>query len=180
MNKTFSAGAATRPTCSAPRPAPGAMARAFAVALMVAVALVSGVGEFALPSGMNQPAYASTRARPAVLIAGARRYELQLATTPAEQQRGLAGRARLLSSSGMLFVYRSSAERCFWMKGMRFRLDIIWLSPADKVVSLQPDAPVQSPVFCATSQDVVELPGGQAKLAGIEVGRTVKLEMPRT
>ncbi len=156
------------------------MGRALAAALMVALALVSALGEFALTSGLNRPAYASTSARPAVLIADGRRYELQVATTPAEQQRGLAGRARLPSSSGMLFVYRSSAERCFWMKGMRFRLDIIWLSPADRVVSLQPDAPVQSPVFCATAQDVVELPGGQAKLAGIEVGRTVKLEIPRT
>ena len=173
----FAAGAATRGTCPAPKPVRGLMARAFTVFLMAAVAMVGAVGEFALTSGVGRSASASVPPSPAVLIAGGRHYELQLATTAAEQQRGLSGRARLPASSGLLFVYRASAERCFWMKGMRFRLDIIWLSSADKVVSLQADAPVQSPVFCATSQYVVELVGGQAKLAGIEVGRTVKLEM---
>lgn len=115
----------------------------------------------------------------AVLVVGTRTYELQLATTPAQQQRGLSGRARMAPDAGMLFVYRSSGDRCFWMKGMRFSLDIMWLSALDKVVSLQPDvSPKDSMVYCTVSQDVLELKGGQVVLAGIKLGRVLNLEMP--
>ena len=70
----------------------------------------------------------------AVLIAGSHRYYLQLAVTPAQQELGLGDRVKLPLDNGMLFVYHSSGTRCFWMKGMRFALDMIWLSPGDEVV----------------------------------------------
>ena len=42
------------------------------------------------------------------------------------QARGLGGRARLGRDAGMYFVLTSDSPR-FWMKGMRFGLDIIWI-----------------------------------------------------
>ena len=116
----------------------------------------------------------------AVLVAGSRRYDLQLATTQAQQEAGLGDRPTLAPGAGMLFVYRTPGSRCFWMKGMRFALDMIWLSPRDEVVSVQPDVVPKSfpSVYCAVSQDVVELGAGQAQVAGIKVGRVVRLEMP--
>lgn len=116
----------------------------------------------------------------AVLIAGSHRYYLQLAVTPAQQELGLGDRVKLPLDNGMLFVYHSSGTRCFWMKGMRFALDMIWLSPGDEVVSVQPDVSPRSypSAYCAQSQDVVELNAGQARIAHIVVARVVKLEMP--
>jgi hypothetical protein len=115
----------------------------------------------------------------AVLTAGSHRYFLQLALTSAQQARGLGYRARLPVSSGMLFVFPLSGTRCFWMKGMRFALDIIWLSPSDEVVTVHRDLLPKDPsIYCAVSQDVVELDAGQAHAAGIDVGRVVGLEMP--
>ena len=115
----------------------------------------------------------------AVLIAQSHRYYLQLAVTPAQQELGLGGRTKLPLDHGMLFVYHSSTTRCFWMKGMKFALDMIWLSPGDEVVSVQPDVSPRSypSAYCAQSQDVVELNAGQARIAHIAVGRVVKLEM---
>jgi uncharacterized membrane protein (UPF0127 family) len=115
----------------------------------------------------------------AVLIAGSHRYYLQLAVTPAQQDLGLGDRVKLPLDDGMLFVYRSSGTRCFWMKGMRFALDMIWLSPANEVVSVQPDVlPKSYPsAYCTLAQDVVELDAGQARFASIVVDRVVKLEM---
>ena len=110
----------------------------------------------------------------ALLVAGSKRYDLQVATTPALQHLGLGNRASLSDHAGMLFVSSTPGERCFWMKNMRFSIDILWLSPADKVVSLQRDVPIRSPVYCASAQDVVELNAGQAKAAGIEIGTAVK------
>ncbi len=116
----------------------------------------------------------------AVLIAGSHRYYLQLAVTPAQQELGLGDRVKLPLDAGMLFVYPSSGTRCFWMKGMRFALDMIWLSPTDEVVSVQPDVlPKSYPsAYCTLAQDVIELDAGQARFAGIVVDRVVKLEMP--
>jgi uncharacterized membrane protein (UPF0127 family) len=116
----------------------------------------------------------------AVLIVGPHRYYLQLAVTPAQQALGLGGRAKLPPDNGMLFVNHSSGTRCFWMKGMRFALDMIWLTPTDEVVSVQPDVlPKSYPsAYCTLAQDVIELDAGQAHLAGIVVDRVVKLEMP--
>ncbi len=128
----------------------------------------------------TEPAVAAVPKGEAVLMVGTRRYDLQLATTQTQQELGLGGRVSLPVGSGMLFVYRSYGERCFWMKGMRFALDMIWLSPSDKVISVQPDVSPKSfpATYCAPSRDVVELNAGQAEIAGIERGRALRLEMP--
>jgi uncharacterized membrane protein (UPF0127 family) len=81
----------------------------------------------------------------------------------------------------MLFVFPLSGTRCFWMSGMRFALDIIWLSPSDKVVAVHRDLLPKDPsVYCAVAQDVVELDAGQAHESGIDVGRVVGLDIPAT
>lgn len=117
--------------------------------------------------------------REAVLVVGSHRYDLLLATTDGQQKLGLGDRPSLPTSLGMLFAYHQVGDRCFWMKGMRFALDMIWLSPSDKVVSLQPDVrPKSSVVYCATAEYVVELNAGQAQVAGIRAGTVVRLERP--
>ncbi|MGD0811176.1 MAG: DUF192 domain-containing protein [Acidimicrobiales bacterium] len=146
---------------------------------------MSGAAAMAVASSlfMGSTAARSLAASPprgdAVLTAGSHRYFLQLAVTSAQQARGLGYRARLPVSSGMLFVFPLSGTRCFWMRGMRFALDMIWLSPSDQVVTVHRDLLPKDPsIYCAVAQDVVELDAGQAHAAGIDVGRVVGLEMP--
>jgi uncharacterized membrane protein (UPF0127 family) len=150
---------------------------ALGLSVVSALGVVPPVGLLALVSRSKAPAPSAT----AVLIAGERRYELEVATSAAQQQLGLGGRASLPATRGMLFVFSSSAEHCFWMKGMQFALDIIWLKADDKVVSVEAHLlPKSYPsAYCAVSEDVVELNAGQAQAAGIAVGRAVKLDMPR-
>ncbi|HVL24480.1 MAG TPA: DUF192 domain-containing protein [Thermomicrobiales bacterium] len=52
---------------------------------------------------------------------------VQLAVTPDEQTLGLGYRNGLDEGTGMLFVNENAQPRTFWMKGMRFCLDIIWI-----------------------------------------------------
>lgn len=56
-----------------------------------------------------------------------------------EKSKGLSGRDSLASNSGMLFVYSTPEIRRFWMKGMRFPIDIIWVR-SNKVVDILLDA----------------------------------------
>lgn len=146
----------------------------------VALFAVASAMSLSLAAGAGQSGATSVPRGDAVLIVGSHRYYLQLAVTEAQQERGLGYRPRLPSDHGMLFVYHSSTTRCFWMKGMRFALDMIWLSQTDEVVSVQPDVlPKYYPsTYCSEAEDVIELDAGQARFAGIAVGHDVNLEMP--
>lgn len=53
--------------------------------------------------------------------------QAEIADTPALQSRGLGYRDELLPGTGMLFDFPSTSVHTFWMKGMRFCLDIIWI-----------------------------------------------------
>ena len=53
---------------------------------------------------------------------------VELATTSATRTLGLGYRDGLEPDHGMLFVFPFKAPQTFWMKGMRFCLDIIWIT----------------------------------------------------
>ncbi len=61
-------------------------------------------------------------------------FQVEVAKTIKQQAKGLAGREGLAENSGMLFVFSDYSTRDFWMKEMKFPLDIIWIKD-NKVVS---------------------------------------------
>lgn len=54
-------------------------------------------------------------------------YAVEVADTPALRERGLGGRDNLCTACAMLFVFSAPGNYGFWMKDMRFPLDIVWL-----------------------------------------------------
>jgi uncharacterized membrane protein (UPF0127 family) len=133
-------------------------------------------------SGASPRHSSGAQARPgdAKLVEGKIRYDLKLAITPAQQAQGLSGLKSLPDNTGMLFVFPGTALRCFWMKGMHFALDVVWLSAGDEVQLVDHDlTPRTYPMtFCVEAHSVIELVGGQAKAAGITRGRTLTIKMP--
>lgn len=149
------------------------------VGIVLGVALSAAVGVLtSRPATKAAPNITAPHGE-AVLVAGGHQYHLEQATTPAQQALGLGGRASMPASSGMLFAYNSTADRCLWMKRMRFPLDMIWLSSQGEVISVQPDvSPKTYPsAYCAFAQDVIELDAGQARAAGIEVNHVLTLDV---
>ncbi|MDZ4278961.1 MAG: DUF192 domain-containing protein, partial [Dehalococcoidia bacterium] len=71
--------------------------------------------------------------------------EAELARTPEERSLGLGGRDLLPEDAGMLFVFEQEGQPGFWMRGMRFPLDFIWISADQRVVSLTEDVPPPEP-----------------------------------
>lgn len=63
----------------------------------------------------------------ATIMVGESVLEVDLAITPGEQMLGLGYRNGLEPGTGMLFVSEEATPKTFWMKGMRFCLDIIWI-----------------------------------------------------
>jgi uncharacterized protein len=68
-------------------------------------------------------------------------FKLDLADTPEAQQKGLSGRDSLAQDQGMLFVFDKADYHSFWMKNMKFPIDIIFIR-GDKIVSISKNAAV--------------------------------------
>ena len=71
----------------------------------------------------------------------------EVADSDAERQKGLSGRSALGKDSGMLFVISNGkATPTFWMKDMKFAIDIIWIHSssgdvkAGKIVQIDKNA----------------------------------------
>ncbi|MGA2972033.1 MAG: DUF192 domain-containing protein [Candidatus Bathyarchaeia archaeon] len=81
---------------------------------------------------------------------------VDLATTQAEQEKGLSGRASMPPDHGMLFIFQNEDYWSFWMYEMKFPLDMIWFNSSRQAVffeqSLPPCSPVVCPVFTPSSK----------------------------
>lgn len=60
-------------------------------------------------------------------------FEVELAVTQEERGNGLIGRNKLDADKGMLFIFEEEDMHSFWMKDMKFAIDIIWIN-ADKEI----------------------------------------------
>jgi uncharacterized membrane protein (UPF0127 family) len=81
---------------------------------------------------------------------------VDLATTQADQEKGLSGRASMPPDHGMLFIFQNEDYWSFWMYEMKFPLDMIWFNSSRQAVffeqSLPPCSPVVCPVFTPSSK----------------------------
>lgn len=53
---------------------------------------------------------------------------IEVANTKEKRNKGLGYRESLASDSGMLFIHDNSQKYTYWMKGMQFPIDIMWVS----------------------------------------------------
>ena len=111
-------------------------------------------------------------------------FEAELALTAAQRNIGLSGRDSIPERSGMLFVLGTERVSSIWMKGMRFPLDIIWVSEDCRVVDLVREAPhpdPQAPDDVATytasvpAAYVLEVNGGEARRYAVDTGDRVQI-----
>lgn len=60
----------------------------------------------------------------------------EVSRTEEARSRGLSGREEICHSCGMLFIFPKKYQYSFWMKGMQFDLDIIWISD-NRIVGIE-------------------------------------------
>lgn len=122
-------------------------------------------------------ACATQAAGPTVELKG-HRFNVELATDPASQQRGLMFRDEMAADHGMLFVFGEMAPRAFWMKNTHIPLDILFFDRDYKLVSASLRTPPcrsvgdDCPVYPSTgpAQYVLELNAGVAEKLGAKPG----------
>jgi len=154
-----------------------------------------------LPEADTQPAQTRASATPPAEVVGTTREEatttsgtfsepvamqvgdvalsVAVADTPKDRARGLSYRTDLGEADGLLFVFDEPKRPGFWMREMRFAIDIIWISAEGRVSGIHPElAPETYPETFrpeAPVQYVLEVPSGYAAEQGITVGDRVIL-----
>ena len=105
-----------------------------------------------------------------------------VADTPELRALGLSGRDYLPRDWGMWFDLGGVGFVDFWMRGMRFPLDIVWIDESLRVVHVTHDAPVPDavesslPMYTAEpihTRYVLEIGAGLARELGIGPGVAV-------
>jgi uncharacterized membrane protein (UPF0127 family) len=98
--------------------------------------------------------------------------------TGAARERGLGGRPCIPDDAAMLFAFRRAGHFSFWMKDMRYPIDIVWLGPDRRVVWVEPR--VRPSTYPDTFRNggeaalyVLELKAGRAAELGLEPGAHV-------
>lgn len=105
-----------------------------------------------------------------------RQFSVEVVISEAAKQQGLSGRDGLGDNQGMLFQYDAVANRCLWMKDMRFDIDMLWLN-ADKAVTaietnVSPDTYPRT--YCHQGQYLLEVPAGTAETLNLKIGEMAK------
>lgn len=103
--------------------------------------------------------------------------DLAVADTQQEREAGLQGRANLPTHHGMLFVFADDEQRTFWMKGVPYPLDFVFVSSDGRVSSARTVEGVaggttddQIPRFTGYGKYVIAIPAGEATADGFQVG----------
>jgi uncharacterized protein len=107
-----------------------------------------------------------------------------VAANNTQRTKGLAVKDHLNENESMLFVFSSAAKQVFWMKDMKFPIDIIWMDSNKTVVHIErslepcPDTlhcPVYSPD--ADSLYVLETVAGFADRHGVTEGTKMQFNL---
>ena len=107
---------------------------------------------------------------------GEHRFMVEIADDDAERQRGLMEREPLADDRGMLFEFPDVAERGFWMRNTPSPLDIIYIDPRGRIVSIAKNATPQSDAVIPSNgpaSGVLELRAGRADEIGARPGDKV-------
>ena len=118
------------------------------------------------------------------LVINDQKLKVEIADTQDKRSKGLGGRESLATDSGMLFIFPKPDKYPFWMKGLKFPLDFIYIRE-DKVIDFLPN--IQPPSAGATDESlpiylpreevdkVLEVASGTIEKLNIKVGDKIQL-----
>lgn len=148
------------------------------VLLLLALVFFKTGGDFSLPF-LSRPVETKNA------TVGSAVFKVEIADTEEKRIKGLGGRSGLEENGGMLFIFDSAGIRKFWMKGLNFPLDFIWIRE-DKVVDVTENVPAPTkgqkdldlPVYQSKEavDEVLEVNAGSVKKFNIKAGDPVVVQ----
>ena len=112
------------------------------------------------------------------------RIKAEIVDTPQKRALGLMFRDELKENEGMLFIFERSDFHSFWMKNMKFSIDIIWLNRESQIVYIAAHVPPCKEEPCPSYQPyqkaiyVLELAAGMAEREELKIGSQINIEFP--
>lgn len=103
-------------------------------------------------------------------------FHVEVATKPADRERGLMYRQSLSADAGMLFDFHQDQLVSMWMKNTFIPLDMLFIAADGTVVGIAADAVPQSLDTISSGRPVravLEIKGGEAARQGIAPGAHV-------
>ncbi|MFO7793708.1 MAG: DUF192 domain-containing protein [Candidatus Nanohaloarchaea archaeon] len=110
-------------------------------------------------------------------------FDVEIADTPEEREKGLMNRENVGENEGMLFVYEEEDYRSFWMKNTFIPLDIIFLDSNLEVINIEKANPepntsddnLQRYRSESPAQYVLEINQNRSEEIGLEKGSEMSL-----
>jgi len=107
-----------------------------------------------------------------------------VAANNTQRTKGLAVKDHLNENESMLFVFSSAANQAFWMKDMKFPIDIIWMDVNKTVIHIEHSLePCSTIGYCQTynpgadSLYVLETVAGFADRHGVTEGTKMQFDL---
>lgn len=107
---------------------------------------------------------------------GPARFETELASDSASQEKGLMFRTKMAANAGMLFDFHKPDFQVFWMKNTVLPLDMIFIRADGTISSIAPNTTPYSETPIPSTERVravLEINGGRSAQLGIEPGQHV-------
>jgi len=79
---------------------------------------------------------------------GPHAFQVEVAATPQQRQRGLMGRTHLSADRGMLFIFEQPGRHCFWMRDTPLPLSIAFIDSAGRITDLADMQPRSESLHC--------------------------------
>ncbi|OHB06180.1 MAG: hypothetical protein A3A26_01405 [Candidatus Zambryskibacteria bacterium RIFCSPLOWO2_01_FULL_47_14] len=71
------------------------------------------------------------------IVVNSKSIPVEIADSDAERAQGLSGRQVLETETGLLFIFDEPGFHGFWMKDMKFPIDIVWLGNDFEVIGVE-------------------------------------------
>ncbi|MBU1224282.1 MAG: DUF192 domain-containing protein [Gammaproteobacteria bacterium] len=100
---------------------------------------------------------------------GPHAFQVEVAATEQQRQRGLMGRTHLPADGGMLFVFEEPGRHCFWMRDTPLPLSIAFIDAAGRIAGLADMQPRSETPHCppAEIRYALEVRQGEFQRRGI-------------
>ena len=151
--------------------------------IIIALAFIAGISLIVLFFAITSRPNKENSLKKAKITIGDVSWEAEKAQTLIEKARGLSYRESLDKDKGMIFFFDPPSKESFWMKGMNFSLDMIWIRNnivIDITTNALPLKDSLRPLYYSPKEPadmVLEINAGQANQFRIQIGDTVIVDI---
>lgn len=104
------------------------------------------------------------------------RFQVEIADTESERNRGLMYREKLGKNRGMLFVYPDEQPRSFWMKNTPLPLSIAFLSKNGEVLRIADLVPFSQATVSSIRPAMYALEVNRGRFSDLEIEKGSRVE----